>query len=50
MFHAGLRINTIYFPNIRERGKRRKKEQNLNEMGGILEVRDSLGGGVVSIV
>jgi len=44
VFHASLKINTIYFPNIRESGERRKKEQNLNEMGGILEVRDSLGG------
>jgi hypothetical protein len=44
VFHAGLKINTIYFPNIREKGERPKKEQNLNEMGVIWEVRDSLGG------
>ena len=31
-FHPGLKINTVYFPNIRERGERPKKEQNLNEM------------------
>jgi len=44
VFHAGLKINTIYFPNTRERGERPKKVQNLNEVGGIWEVRDSLGG------
>jgi hypothetical protein len=38
--HADIKINTIYFPNIKERGERPKKEQNLNEVGGIWEVRD----------
>jgi hypothetical protein len=33
-FYAILKINTDYFPKIKERGERPKKEQNVNERGG----------------